>query len=259
MTPFTPEPLIEKPEEVEELPDPDPMETEYFRFLSRFNDLCVRNGFTAHLPAGTVLPQMCSIVESGALMRWFIKYPEAAHMLARKILRFVMRMARHTIEKYGPKNCSVSTELAWESNSVVSPKTFETFSLPYIVEMHAFYKSAGVRATMIHLCGDHKGNLRYWKDVPLPPRTIFSIGDSMDLRDTGAFLGEQYILGGNISTTILQGGSSEDVKQEVRRCLGQAMHRPGGFILMPACEFPPLAPAANLNAIREELMESGFY
>ena len=53
--------------------------------------------------------------------------------------------------------------------------------------------------------------------------------------------------------------SKEMVKKEVKRCLDQAKGRPGGFILMPACEYPPLAPPENLEAVREALMEYGFF
>ena len=81
----------------------------------------------------------------------------------------------------------------------------------------------------------------------------------MDLKETGDVLGEKYILGGNISTTNLQLGTQEEIKREVKECLYQAKGRPGGFILMPACEYPPLAPSENLEAVREALMEYGFY
>jgi len=105
----------------------------------------------------------------------------------------------------------------------------------------------------------HKGNLQHWRKVPFPGRTIFTIGDDMDLKETGDFLGEKYILAGNISTTTIQTGTKEDVIEEVKRCLSQAKDRSGGFILMPACEWPPLAPSENLEAVREALMEYGFY
>jgi uroporphyrinogen-III decarboxylase len=81
----------------------------------------------------------------------------------------------------------------------------------------------------------------------------------MDLEETGDFLGEKYILAGNISTTTLQFGSKEDVRGEVKRCLKQAKKRLGGFILMTACEYPPMAPAENLEAVRDSLMAHGFY
>jgi len=168
-------------------------------------------------------------------------------------------MAEMTINRYGAKNCTVMTDLATESNDLISPGLFEEFSLPYIKVLHGFYYENGVRSVMLHFCGNHSANLKYWKDVPIPDRAIFNIGNSMDLEETSEIIGNKYVLAGNVSTTTLQSGRPEDVKLEVRRCLKQAMRRDGGFILMPACEWPPLAPRRSLDAVRDALMENGFY
>jgi len=259
MTPYTPEPLISKPEEVDHLPEPDPLKTDWFRLRTYFNETCIHNGFSAHLPSGSIMAPLGSILGAGNLMKWMVKHPDAIHRVAEKVLRFKIKMAIKTFEKYGARHCSVMTDLTLESNSVISPEAFEEFCLPYITRLHRIYLESGVKAVMIHLCGDHKSNLKYWKSAPLPERTIFSIGDAMDLEETGDFLGEKYILAGNISTTTLQIGTPEDVKEEVKRCLNQAKGRSGGFILMPACEYPPMAPSENLESVREALMEYGFY
>lgn len=259
MAPYTPEPIISSPEEVDRLPEPNPPETDWFRRRDCFNELSVKSGFAAHLPSGSVMTLLCSILGAANLLRWIRKHPEALKRLAEKVFRFNIKMAEITLAKYGSKNCSVMTETPLESNSIISPKAFEEFSLPYIISSHSFYLESGVKATIVHLCGNHKCNLKYWERVPLPERTIFSLGDSMDLEETGDFLNKKYILAGNISTTTLQFGSKEDVREEVKRCLKQAKKRLGGFILMPACEYPPMAPAENLEAIREALMTHGFY
>jgi uroporphyrinogen decarboxylase len=259
MTPYTPEPLISKPKEVDQIPEPDPLETDWFHLRTCFNEICIQKGFSAHLPSGSIMAQLGSILGAENLMKWMMKHPDAIHQLAKKILHFNIKMAGITLEKYGARHCSVMTDLTLESNSVISPKAFEEFCLPYIIKLHGFYYESGVRAIMIHLCGDHKGNLKHWKKVPLPERAIFSIGDAMDLEKISDFLGEKYILAGNISTTTLQFGTKKDVKEEVKRCLNQAKDRSGGFILMPACEYPPMAPRENLEAIREALVEHGFY
>ena len=259
MTPYTPKPRISQPEEVDSLPEPEPVKTEWFRLLSHFNELCVQNGFSALLPSASIMSPMGSIVGAARLMKWMKRYPDAVHLLAEKVLRFNVKAAEIIFEKYGSRNCSVSTELPMESNTVISPGMFEEFCLPYIARLHGFYLENGVRGTMIHLCGDHRGNLQYWKQIPLPKRTIFSIGDDMDLEETGDFLGETYILAGNISTHAIQFGSKEAIMEEVKRCLHQAKDRSGGFILMPACEYPPMAPPESLEAIREGLMRYGQY
>lgn len=259
MTPFTPEPLIRTPQEVDHLPEPEPSATDWFRLFNEFNERCIQGGFTAQLPSASIMSPMSSIVGGSELMRWIIKYPEAVHRLAEKVLRFNMAVARFTLERYGARHCSVTTQVPLESNSVLSPETFEAFCLPYIARLHRLYLESGVRATMIHLCGDHKGNLKHWKEIPLPERAIFSIGDDMDLMETGDFLGEKFILAGNMSTTTLQFGTRAEIKKEAQRCLDQAKGRAGGFILMPACEWPPMASPEGLEAVREALMESGFY
>ena len=46
---------------------------------------------------------------------------------------------------------------------------------------------------------------------------------------------------------------------EVGRCLAAGMKHPGGFILMPACEFPPDTPLENLEALAHTLFEQGYY
>jgi len=259
MAPYTIEPLISKPQQVDELLEPNPAETEWYRLRSYFNEICVQKGYSAHLPSGSIFVQLGSILGITNLMKWMKKYPDVLHRLVEKVLRFSMRMAELALEKYGAKKCSVMTDLTLESNSLISSGTFEQFCLPYIMRLHKLYYESGVSATMIHLCGDHKDNMRYWKGVKLPERTIFSIGDVMDLEETSSFLGKKYILAGNISTTVLQLGTPEDVKEEVKRCLRQTKQRSGGFILMPACEYPPLAPPESLEAIREALMQYGFY
>jgi len=259
MAPYSAEPLICSPEEVDHVPDPDPWETDWFRRRDCFNELSVKNGFTAQLPSGSIMILLGSILGVTNLLRWIKKHPDALKRLAEKVFRFNLKMTRITLEKYGPRKCNVLTEVPLESNSIISPKVFEEFSLPYIIRTHSIYVESGVRSIIVHLCGDHKSNLTYWKHVPLPDRTIFSIGDSMDLEEVGEFVGKKNILAGNISTTTLQFGSKEDVKEEVKRCLKQAKKRLGGFILMPACEYPPMAPDENLEAVRETLMSHGFY
>ncbi len=259
MSPSTPEHLISEPEQVDELPDPNPEETDWFRLRTRFKDICMQKGYSPLLPSGSIMGQMASIAGAANLMVWMVEDPDAFHRLAEKIIAFNVKMAKITIDKYGAARCSVMSDVALESNTLISPEMFDTFCLPYLIRLHKFYFESGVRTTMIHLCGQHKGNLKYWKQVPLPKRTIFSIAEVMDIEETGAALGEDYILAGNISTETLLGGTREEIIKETKRCLEQGKGRPGGFILMPACEFPPKAPPENLNVIREALMEYGQY
>ena len=122
-----------------------------------------------------------------------------------------------------------------------------------------YYISKGVRNVLVHLCGDHIQNLPLWSDIPVPDRTIFSIGHEMDLEKTGKLIGDAHILAGNVNNSILQIGSEDAVAEEVGRCLQAGMKHPGGFILMPACELPPDTPFTNMEVLARTLYENGYY
>jgi uroporphyrinogen decarboxylase len=258
-TPFSPEPVITTPQEVDSLPDPDPETAGMNPLSARFNHLCREHGFRAWLPGGSPTAMSSAIAGNSRFLKWMIRYPEAVHKLQSKVTNFVIRSAELTIKKYGGRNCTVMCAVPLESNQLIHPKLFESMCKPYIRDIMAYYASEGVQNVMVHLCGDHTASLPMWADIPLPPRTVFSIGSDMDLEKTSAFLGRNFVLAGNLSTGILQTGSAKQVRDEAKRCLQSGMKHPGGFILMPACEIPPDMPLENIDAVAEALFEFGYY
>lgn len=252
-------PLVHSPDQVNDLIKPNPENAGMMPLIDRFNSLSRERGFPASLPGGTPTTLSAGIVGRANFLRWLVRYPEAVHALQEKVTRFLLRTAEMTIDKYGAQNCSVFCAVPMESNQLISDKMFAEFAKPYIQEILTFYRSAGVKNVVVHLCGDHTANLGHWQDIPLPPRTVFSIGHEMDLEKTGAAIGKAHILGGNMNNAILHGGSPESVSAEVERCLAAGMKHPGGFILMPACEMPPDTPFENVEALAATLYEKGYY
>jgi uroporphyrinogen decarboxylase len=257
--PVSPKPIVSVPNDVDILPDPDVKRAGMNPLVARFNAISRKHGFPASLPGGTPTTLSAAIAGRENFLRWLIRYPEAIHKLQRKVTDFIIKSAEITIKQHGPENCSLYCGVPMETNQLISSKTFETFAKPYIKEILGYYVSEGIRTVMVHLCGDHTDNLVHWADIPLPPRTIFSIGHEMDLEKTGQFLGSKHILAGNINNTIIQTGSSREIVEEVRRCLGIGMNHTGGFILMPACELPPDTPRMNMEVLAQALYEYGFY
>lgn len=253
------EPAITRPEELDSLPDPDPETAGMTPLQDRFNTLSRRHGFPASLPGGTPTTLSAGIVGRANFLRWLIRYPEAVHKLQRKVTDYVIRCAEATVKKFGAQNCSLFGGLPMESNQLISAGMFEAFAKPYIHEIFDYYASEGIKSIVVHLCGDHTANLVHWKDIPLPRRTIFSIGDEMDLERTGREIGRDHILAGNINSAVLHRGSYEEVFQEVRRCLEAGKNHPGGFVLMPACELPPDTPLENVEVLGHALYEHGYY
>ncbi|MDQ7783115.1 MAG: uroporphyrinogen decarboxylase family protein [Desulfomonilaceae bacterium] len=257
--PFSPEAVITTPQELDSLPDPDPESCGMNPLARRFNELCREHGFPASLPGGTPTTMSAAILGKSRFLNWMIRYPEVVHKLQRKVTDFLIHSAELTINKYGGPNCSVLCAVPMESNQLISAKMFESFCKPYIGEIMDYYASEGVKSVVVHLCGDHTANLSHWANIPVPRRAVFSVGKEMDLDETGVFLGKDYVLAGNLDSSILQFGSADQVKDEVKRCLQSGMKHPGGFVLMPACEIPPDMPLETVSAIAEALFEHGYY
>ncbi|WP_300455086.1 uroporphyrinogen decarboxylase family protein [Desulfobacula sp.] len=258
-SPLSPEPVITDPGEVDTLLDPDPDTAGMMPLISQFNLINREYGFPASLPGGTPTTFSAGIAGLSNLMRWMIKYPETVLKLQRKVTDFLIRCAQKTIHAYGGENCSLFCALPVEANDLISEKSFETFCKPYVEELLIYYMSCGVRKVTVHLCGNHTRNLKYWKDMPLPKRTIFSIGHEMDLEKTGRTIGSDHILAGNISSGVLKSGSPEAVEEETCRCLSAGMKHAGGFILMPSCELPPDTPFENIDAVGRAIRKAGYY
>ncbi|MBI5252412.1 MAG: uroporphyrinogen decarboxylase family protein [Desulfomonile tiedjei] len=257
--PFSPEPVITELHELDSLADPDPETAGMNPLQARFNSLSRDRGLPASLPGGTPSTISSAIVGKPNFLKWMIKYPEAVHKLQRKVTDFMIRTAELTIKKHGGPNCGVMCAVPMESNQLISANLFESMCKPYIKELMDYYISEGVKNVMVHLCGDHTANLPLWADIPIPRRSVFSIGHEMDLDKTGEVLGQDFVLAGNLDSGTLQVGSAEQVKEEVMRCLESGMKHPGGFVLMPSCEIPPEMPLENIGVIAEALFEHGYY
>ncbi len=251
--------LLSRPDQIFDLAEPDPEKAGMAPLVDRFNELSIQQGFPASLPGGTPTTLTAGIIGRSNFLRWLVRYPEAVHALQEKVTRFLVRTAEVTIKKYGARNCSVFCGVPMETNQLIPEEMFESYAKPYIQEIFTYYQSAGVKSVVIHLCGDHTANLPHWQDIPLPPRTVFSIGHEMDLEQTGVAIGKDCILAGNVNNKILHRGTEEAVITEVERCLTAGKRHPGGFVLMPACELPPDTPIKNLEALAQTLYEKGYF
>ncbi|MGB3221388.1 MAG: uroporphyrinogen decarboxylase family protein [Desulforhopalus sp.] len=257
--PISHQSVITRPEQVQELEDPDPFVAGMNPLVARFNELSRRHEFPASLPGGTPTTITSCVLGTSNFLKWTRRYPDAVHAMQRKATDFIIKSAEKTIAIHGIKNCSVFSGLPLESNQLISSEMFRSFCKPYIKEIFTFYRREGLDSVMIHLCGNHTLNLSHWKDIPLPDRTIFSIGHEMDIPKTSEQLGAKYILAGNLDNSILQAGTPDDVYRDVQRSLTLGMKHPGGFLLMPSCEFPPFTPRQNVEIIELALADHGFY
>ncbi len=131
------------------------------------------------------------------------------------------------------------------SGSVISPRVFAQFALPYLQRNLAKIAELGA-APMLHICGRTDGIIELMADTGAIALSI----DQIELADAKAKVGERVCLIGNVRPTeTLLEGTPDAVTEEARCCVADCADSPGGFILASGCEVPLEAPPENVDAL----------
>jgi uroporphyrinogen decarboxylase len=251
--------IINRPSDVENIIVPDPIIAGANPILLRFNRLCRSRGFSAKIPGGTVTTFVGSIIGKEKLFKWYYREPSALKIVYEKATQFILDTADMMISEFGVSNCTASLIAPLESNDVISPDHFEKFGLVYLIKIIEGMKKRGVQRFSLHMCGDHNQNLPLWASVPLPERSTISVGSQMDLAKVAEAFRHRHIIAGNIPTNILAFGTFDEVYSQAKDLLEKYRDLPGGYILMPACELPVLAPPLNVYALLKAAQDHGMY
>ena len=179
--------------------------------------------------------------------------------LLRKAVQYLSETADLFIQEFGLENCSVSSNYPFESNHLISPRNFERFAYPAMMEIHEEMRKKGLQNFGLHLCGNHVKTMAYFKDLNLAPGSFISLDEENPLTETAKALGEDMIYAGNISTKLLVGGTPEQVYRQSERAIREMKYHKGGFILMPSCDLPINANPENLKAMLAAACEVGKY
>ncbi len=250
---------IKQPSDVENLVVPDPVTAGANPILLRFNRLCRSKGFPAKISGGTATTYVGSIIGKEKLLKWYYREPSALQIVYEKVTQFILATADMMISEFGASNCTASFVAPLESNDVISPDCFEKFGLVYLIKIMEGIKKRGVNRFSVHICGDHTQNLPLWASIPLPKRSTISIGSQMDVAQVAESFRHNHIIAGNVSTTTLATGTFEEVYSQSKNCLERYKNLPGGYILMPACELPILAPPLSVYAMLRAAQDFGMY
>lgn len=252
--------IVENMSDVDKLKMPILNKSKYTLNKLKFDKLLFEKGRGVSFSSGSPMSVAGNIVNIELLMRWMYKAPELVHRILRISTNYLLELADLYIEEFGAENCVASSSYPIECHSLISPKMFEKFSLPYITEIHKKLISKGINQWSIHLCGDHTKNLKYWKnDIKLYPRSLITIGDEMDIETVSKVFEREHIIGGNINTSLLQSGTANEVYEECRSVIQKMKYREGGFLLTPACSLPAQTPPINVHALLEAANVFGKY
>jgi uroporphyrinogen decarboxylase len=250
---------ISKPEDVKTLAVPNVETAGFYPMLIAFADRVSGMGLPVTFKLGTPFTVAGSIMGEDLMLRWLLKYPELVHEVLGKVTTFLVNVARFFADRYGPDRVTPFEGAPTEANQVISPKQFETFALPYLIDYHRQVLDLGVKRFTTHVCGEQNANLELWKQVPMGEGGVMSFGQEVDLDRAIEVLGDAVVIAGNVNTTTLQWGSPGEVYEATRQAVMKGRKAPRGYILMPGCELPPSTPFANIYYLRKALNDFGFY
>ena len=139
--------------------------------------------------------------------------------------------------------------------SLVSPKFFRDYAMPYDKMIFDQWKKEGV-LTSLHICGK---STAIWDDMVETGTHNIEVDQTVDLAEAKAKVGHRACLSGNIDpSAVIHHGTTEEVEKKTRECI-QAAGSGGGFVLSPGCVVMPGFPQSNLETMMRVAKESGRY
>lgn len=179
------------------------------------------------------------------------KNPEAVHQLCRVSLETSKAFAEAAI-KIG-MNPAISEPMS--SCTVVSPKVFREFSLPYLQELVDFIKSKG-KGAMIHVCGQTN---KIWPDLAAMGIAGMSIDNVASISECKKAIGDQTKILGNVDPGgIMYSATPLDVRLKTLECIRDGYDSPKGYVVMSGCSLPVETPAANIQMMIDTTREVGY-
>ena len=245
--------------DVEILQMPDSKTAGFIPKAMQFAELQEAHGlpvtFYSHSPFG-MATNICDIA---LFFRWTAKKPKLCERLIQMAMEHIFNVLDYWVERFGAERLNVWMSTPYETNQLISPKLFERLALPYHVEYHARLRSLGIKRFCYHICGDQNLSLPYLSEVlPWHHPSVLSFGHEVDLEMASKYFPEDIIYG-NIEPTVIQVGTPQQVYELSRTTIEKGKKAPGGFILGPGCDIPPLTPPENMHAITRAVNDFGWY
>jgi len=134
------------------------------------------------------------------------------------------------------------------AGDVTSPKQFETFYLPYLIQLvDALVKEDMV--PLLHCDSNWDRNLPLLKELP-QGKCILDLDSATDIFKAKDLLGDHMCLMGDVPASLFKLGTPEEVSDYCKKLIDE-VGRDGGYILSSGCTVPYNAKYENLKAMIE--------
>ena len=184
-------------------------------------------------------------------MKLIHKNPEALHKLCRISLETCKAYAKAAIDI--GLNPTISEPMS--SCTVISPKNFREFSLPYIKEFIDYIKGYGSNV-VVHICGQTD---KIWNDIADLDIGGISIDNIASLKDCRNTIGSKTKILGNVDPAgVMYSGKPKDVRIKTLEGILDAYDSPKGYVVMSGCSLPIETPLENIETMMNTVREVGY-
>ena len=159
-----------------------------------------------------------------------VEDPDFVH----ELMRFTTGVTKSFGAAVAGAGVGLSLSEAPASISLISPKIFNEFVLPYLKDVVAHLRENRTAVTL-HICGFIDPIMA---DIVSSGAIAVSMDQPSSLEKMLDACGSGCVVIGNVSTGVFIDGTREDIENEVRRCIDVGKER-GGYILCTGCEISP--------------------
>lgn len=191
------------------------------------------------------------LVQMEKALQLICKDPEAMHKLCRISLESCKAWATVVMDM----GLTPTISEPMSSCTVVSPRVFREFSLPYLKELVDFIKSRGKGVTM-HVCGQTN---KIWTDLADLGIAGMSIDNVASIQQCKESIGGRVKVLGNVDPgSVMYAGSPMDVRLATLECIRDGYDSPKGFVVMSGCSLPVETPVENIDMMMDTVREAGY-
>jgi uroporphyrinogen decarboxylase len=171
-----------------------------------------------------------------------------------EIMRFTSGIVKELGEAVKKAGVGLSLSEAPASLSLISPKIFREFVMPYEKEVISWLHDRKVSVT-VHICGFIDPIM---EDIVSMCAIAISIDKPSSLDKMLQVSRGRAVVIGNVSTGVFVDGTGEDIEAEVRRCLAAGKGKEG-YILSTGCEISPKGEIEKIRTFCELVSKLGSY
>ncbi|GAB4364792.1 MAG: uroporphyrinogen decarboxylase family protein [Spirochaetales bacterium] len=262
-------PLREKEEEeIEKYPLPDPRRPERFDGINEKIEKLSKSGAYPVVfdnCFGNGIFQTCNhLMGYDEFMVSLALGEKKAEILLDKIVELKMEFWDEVLTRFGSSLDVVKEldDLGTQTSLLISPDMYDTYIKPRLSRLLAFIKKKAPHVKiMMHSCGSIRGVIGSLIDAGVEIlNPVQYSAENMDPVELKKEFGKDLVFwGGGVDTqNILNRGTVEDVRKEVRRMLDILMPG-GGFVFAQVHNIQYGVPPENMVAMWETVREYGVY